>query len=290
MTDAKRSLLQVHLAVFLFGLAGLFGKFLAVPATTIVLGRTGFASLALWGFLAYRRQSIWPQNRRDLAGLLLLGALLAFHWVAFFHAIQISTVAIGLLTFSSFPMFVTVLEPWWFKSPLRWRDGLSAIAILIGVALVVPSYDLADRAVQGAIWGLLSGLSFAVLNLCNRGYVQRYSPEGMAFYQNAIACLCLLPLGTAPLLGLSIRDWSLLGVLGIACTALAHTLFIASLQRIRAQVASVISGLEPVYGIALAVVLLKEPLNLRTVLGGGLIVGVTVAATVVSGRSPSNTG
>ncbi|MEO0538350.1 MAG: DMT family transporter [Cyanobacteria bacterium P01_A01_bin.123] len=290
MTDAKRSLLQVHLAVFLFGLAGLFGKFLAVPATTIVLGRTGFASLALWGFLAYRRQSIWPQNRRDLAGLLLLGALLAFHWVAFFHAIQISTVAIGLLTFSSFPMFVTVLEPWWFKSPLRWRDGLSAIAILIGVALVVPSYDLADRAVQGAIWGLLSGLSFAVLNLFNRGYVQRYSPEGMAFYQNAIACLCLLPLGTAPILGLSIRDWGLLGVLGIACTALAHTLFIASLQRIRAQVASVISGLEPVYGIALAVVLLEEPLNLRTVLGGGLIVGVTVAATVISGRSSSNTG
>lgn len=289
MTDTKRSLLQVHLAVFLFGLAGLFGKFLEVPATTIVLGRTGFASLALWGFLRYRPHVIRPQTVQDLAGLMLQGVILAFHWVAFFHAIQISTVAIGLLTFSSFPMFVTVLEPWWFKGPLRWRDGLSAIAVLLGVALVVPHYDLADQSMRGAIWGLLSGLSFAVLNLINKGYVQRYNPEGMAFYQNAIACLCLLPLGFRVIPELSLRDWGLLMVLGIVCTALAHTLFIASLQRIRAQIASVISGLEPVYGIALAVLLLGEQLNLRTVLGGGLIVGVTVATTFFLGRSPSNT-
>jgi hypothetical protein len=34
--------------------------------------------------------------------MVLLGGLLAFHWVSFFYSIQLATVAIGLLTFSSF--------------------------------------------------------------------------------------------------------------------------------------------------------------------------------------------
>jgi hypothetical protein len=47
MARPQVALLQVHASVFLFGMSGLFGKFLALPATVIVLGRTGFATLAL---------------------------------------------------------------------------------------------------------------------------------------------------------------------------------------------------------------------------------------------------
>ncbi|PSN18245.1 EamA family transporter, partial [filamentous cyanobacterium CCP5] len=73
---------QVHLAVFLFGLSGLFGKFLDLPATIIVLGRTGFATLALGIWLVGRRSPIgtWrPRTDRDWLGFGLLGILLAFH-------------------------------------------------------------------------------------------------------------------------------------------------------------------------------------------------------------------
>ena len=53
-------------------------------------------------------------------------------------------------------------------------------------------------------------------------------------------------------------DAGLLLVLGVACTGVAHTLFIASMQRVSAHTASVVAALEPVYGIALAVALLHE--------------------------------
>jgi drug/metabolite transporter (DMT)-like permease len=59
----------------------------------------------------------------------------------------------------------------------------------------------------------------------------------------------------------------LLLVLGVLCTALAHTLFIESLAVLRTQTASVISALEPVYGIALAALLLGELPALRTLVG-----------------------
>src|SRR5438105_10055176 len=42
-----RALAALHIAVALFGFAGLFGKWLALPAVMIVFGRTLVASVAL---------------------------------------------------------------------------------------------------------------------------------------------------------------------------------------------------------------------------------------------------
>jgi drug/metabolite transporter (DMT)-like permease len=279
MPSPRAALLQVHASVFLFGLAGLFGKFLALPATVIVLGRTGFAAIALGLVLAITRQAPRPQSRWDLVGMALLGVLLAFHWVSFFVSIQLATVAIGLLTFSSFPVFVTLLEPMLFKTPWRGRDGAIALLVVLGVALVIPDYRLGSATTLGAIWGLLSGLSFALLQLLNKGYRQRYSALAIAFYQNLFAWMSLLAIAPLDTLTLSPRDLGLLLVLGVLCTAVAHTLFIECLAVLRTQTASVISTLEPVYGIVLAALLLGEMPSLRTLAGGGLIVGTTLWAS-----------
>lgn len=292
MVHRRRALVQVHLAVFLFGLAGLFGKGLVWPATAIVLGRTGLAAGTLGLGLIWQRQPLWPQAGRAGLGLALLGVLLAFHWVSFFRSIQLSTVALGLLTFSSFPVFVTVLEPIGFGTSWRWRDGGMALLVVLGVALVVPEYRLGSEVTLGAIWGLLSGLSFALLQLLNRGYRQHCAALTIAFQQNLFACLSLLTwiaITPLPKFDMTGTDWLWLLVLGVLCTAVAHTLFIESLSVLRTQVASVISGLEPVYGIALAVLLLGEIPTLRTVLGGGLILGTTMVASWQGSRETGQT-
>lgn len=278
----RRALIQLHGAVLLFGLAGLFGKWLVWPASAIVLGRTGLAAFALGIWLVGHHQPMRPAQRKDGWGLALLGLLLAFHWVSFFRSIQLSTVAIGLLTFSSFPVFVTVLEPILLGSRWRWRDGGMALLVVLGVALVVPEDRLGAEATLGAIWGLLSGLSFALLQLLNKGYRQRYGALAIAFHQNLWACLSLgvwVLVNPLPSFTVVAQDWAWLLVLGLLCTALAHTLFIESLGALRTQVASVISGLEPVYGIALAALLLGEIPTLRTLAGGGLILGTTIIAS-----------
>lgn len=279
MGKYRLAVLQVHLAVLLFGLAGLFGKFLELPATIIVLGRTGFAALTLGVWLACYQLPWKPANKKDWGGFALLGGLLAFHWFSFFYSIQLSTVAIGLLTFSSFPIFVTLLEPWWFGLSLRRRDGLAVLIVLAGVAMVIPEYNLATNATLGALWGLGAGLSFAVLQLLNKRYRDRYGAVAIAFHQDSFAFLSLLlvsPLGTVTPTPM---EWGWLALLGIVCTALAHTLFIESLAALRTQLASIISTLEPVYGILLAVALLGEIPNLRVLIGGGLIIGTTTLAT-----------
>jgi len=56
------------------------------------------------------------------------------------------------------------------------------------------------------------------------------------------------------------------------------------MRYIKAQTASIISSLEPVYGIILAFLLLGEVPALRTILGGVIILGATFIVTLKEGK------
>jgi len=277
-------MLKIHLAVFLFGFAGLFGKFLSCSPFIIVLGRTFFAAITLFIYARFSHTKLFGFDRSSFVFLILQGILLACHWTTFFLAIQVSSVAVGLVTFSSFPLFVTFMEPVFFKEPLKKMDIATALAVFAGILLVVPDMDIANDVTLGAFYGILSGLTFAVLALVNRKNARAWNPIAVAFYQNLFAALFLmLPLlfFTGQVLGqgaFDSRDLPLLILLGVIFTAMAHTFFIQSLAKIRAQTASVIAGLEPVYGIILAFFLLNEIPELRTLAGGLVIIGATIVA------------
>ncbi len=284
LTAHTRGLFLIHGAVFLFGFAGLFAKFLDCSSLWLVFGRTVFASLTLvvWA-MAGSRVSLGVKNAKDLFFFVLQGILLAIHWLTFFTSIQVSSVAIGLVTFSSFPLFVTFMEPLFFKEPFKQADLLTAAAVFGGIVLVVPDMDLNNQVTLGSIYGLLSGFTFAVLGLVNRRNARNCHPICAAFYQNLFAALCLVfPVAFTSAVLPSIGDIVLLGVLGVVFTALAHGCFISGLTIIRVQTASVIAGMEPVYGIVFAFILLKEVPSLSTLAGGALIIGAVLCAGIFS--------
>ena len=280
MTQKRHGLIEIHFAVLLFGIAGLFGKFLFLSPLVIVFGRTSFAALTLSAILFYSKTQIRTKTIQDFTVLILLGIILAIHWITFFHAIQMSTVAVGLLTFSTFPVFVTFMEPYFFKEKLRRFDLLTAASVVLGLILVIPSLDFQNHITQGAFWGTISGFTFAVLSILNRKYVGTYPSMVIVCYQNWMATLILFPFLFFEDLSLQPTDVLLLAVLGIFCTALAHVLFIKSLVHIKTQLASITACLEPVYGIIFAFVLLGEIPTLRTILGGGIILGTIALASM----------
>ena len=288
MTQKRHGLIEIHFAVLLFGLAGLFGKFLFLPALVIVFGRTFFAALTLSAILFYSKTQIRTKSIQDFTVLILLGLILAIHWTTFFHAIQISTVAVGLLTFSTFPVFVTFMEPYFFKEKLRRFDMLTAGSVVLGLILVIPSLDFQNNITQGAFWGTISGFTFAVLSILNRKYVSTYPSMVIVWYQNWIATLILFPFLFFKDLSLQPTDVLLLAILGIFCTALAHVLFIKSLVHIKTQLASITACLEPVYGIIFAFVLLGEIPTLRTIIGGCIILGTIATASMKRHASEQN--
>ena len=271
----RSALVSLHAAVLLFGVAGLFGKWLALSPESIVLGRTAIASVALAALLRVLREPSGGFEWRLAAG----GAVLALHWIAFFRAVQMSSVAVGLLGYASFPLFVLIVEAIFLRRRLHLADWVTVALVTAGLLLLVPEFRIENRAVQGLCWGMLSGLMFALLTVGNRALVSRRSATGVALWQNACAAACLLPgFALDPVLPTP-RDVALLMVLGVVCTALAHTLFIRSMRVLSAHTASVIAALEPVYGIALAYALLGEASGWRTLVGAALIVGAALKAS-----------
>lgn len=279
----QRSLLEIHVAVLLFGLAGLFGKWLLLSPVIIVLGRVFFASITLTLLLWFSRESLRIAPSKNYLFLFLLGCLLSIHWISFFQSIQVSTVAVGLLSFSCYPVLTAFLEPLFFRERLIKINIFYALLCVSGIFLIIPRFELENTIYRGVLWGVFSGVTFSVLTILNRKFSQRFSSLLIAFFQDFFATLLLIPFFFIIRPHLSFRDIILLCLLGVFCTAGAHSLFIKGMRYIKAQTASIINSLEPVYGIILAFLLLHEIPSLRTVLGGIVVLAAALAVTLSSG-------
>ena len=111
----RSGIVSIFLAVPFVSITGLFGKWLSLPPILIVQWRTIFASIALLILLKILREKIFFKSYRDFLWFFIGGLVLGVHWIAFFRAIQVSTVAIGLLSYVSYPLFTSVLEPIFFS-------------------------------------------------------------------------------------------------------------------------------------------------------------------------------
>lgn len=274
----KTSLIMINTAVLLFGMAGLFARMIDILAIGITFARVFFSSITLLIFSFITKQNIKIKNKKHLIILIVAGIVLAIHWWSFLYAIQISSVAIGTITFSSFPLFITFLEPLFFHEKLHIKDIFLCICILLGVLVTIPTFSLENQSFQGIIIGTISALSYALLTLMNRYFSNAYSSITISLYEQSSATLVLLPtlfiIKTVP----TITEIGLLIFLGVVTTALAHTLFISSLKQIPAHIAGIISSLESVYSIILAIILFQEFPTIREILGATLIITTVIIA------------
>ena len=180
--------------------------------------------------------------------------------------------------FPAFLFFTAALEPLLLKQRPSRVQIVASLLILPGIYLLVPSFTLQNRTTLGVAWGLLAGATFALLSVANRWLGRSYPSLTISLYQDGIAALVLLP---ALFLTPSFVLWTphellILLILGVVCTALAHTLFIASMRNITAQSASLLASLEPVWGILFGIVLLKDVPALITLIGGAIILCATM--------------
>lgn len=276
----RNALLAIHLGALLFGLSGIFGKLAATTPNMIAGGRALFAILAL-GLTAvlWRNRNALRPNLRQVALLAIGGLLLGAHWVTFFEAVKVAGVAIATLGFASFPAFTVLLEGLLFRERTRPMEFAMVGVVCLGLVLVTPEFSLASTATGGLLWAVLSGFLFALLSLLNRASTRGLDPVQAALYQNLTVFVCFMPLAWPLLPSVRPMDWLWLAMLGIFCTGLAHSLFVASLRVLKARTTAVIFALEPVYGILFAWWLFSEQPTLRMLAGGVLIVGAIFVST-----------
>lgn len=275
----KKEILSLHFAVMLFGLAGVIGKFVSLPAILVTLGRVFFSALFLLVIILFKRESI-KLKRRDYLIITLVAITMAVHWFTFLQSIQVTSVAIGTITFATFPLFVTFLEPLIYHERLVLKNVVIALLMLFGVILTVPEFSLRNQMTVGIVIGMISSFSYAVLCLFNRYLSSSYHGSVVCFYEQMIATIVLLPAFFIVKSSISSIDLIAIIFMGIVCTAIAHTIYINSLKKVKVQTAGIISGMESIYSIIFAFILLHETLNTKVLLGGLVILMTSLYASV----------
>ena len=287
MDSKKTGLLELHFAVLLFGGTALFSKLIPLSALDITLLRCVVAATVLALIVKLSKQSIRLKASKDYLIAIGLGIIVSLHWVTYFASMQLSSVAIGMIAFFTYPVMTVLVEPIVTSTKLKLTDVISGIAVLIGVALLIPEASLGNDVTLGIAIGILSAALFTARNLLHKRYFSAYSGQQAMLYQTAVAVVFLAPWLSVELSSIEENVWWLLILLGVVFTAAPHALFTSALRLLSAKTVGLVSCLQPFYGAVLALILLGEDLAINTVIGGTLVVATALFETQQSHRSNS---
>ena len=276
MQHSPEGLLAVHVAVLIFGFTSLFSKLLTLPALEITFYRSIIAFLVIAIYLAYKKQSFILDKTQDYLMAGLLGTLLATHWVSYFYAMQVSTVAIGVIALFTFPVITVFLEPLFHGEKPHSADIISSIVVLFGIYLIVPDFSLGNSTTLGVAAGIFSAFMLSLRNIMQRRFFSGYSASQALYYQSSVVALVLLVFIDSEMVNIDDRQWWLLILLGVVFTALPHTLFAHGLLHLKAKTASLIACVQVVYAAVFAALFLGEWLTLNVVLGGLIVVSAAM--------------
>ncbi|MGI2070087.1 DMT family transporter [Shewanella baltica] len=286
MSSAKPSgLIELHLAVLLFGGTALFSKLIPLSALDITFLRCIVAATVLGLLVKLSRRRLTLASKQDYLVAIGLGVIVSLHWVTYFAAMQLSSVAIGMIAFFTYPVMTVIAEPLLTGSKIKLLDMISGVLVLIGVILLIPEAKLGNDTTLGIAIGIVSAILFTARNLLHKRYFSQYSGPHAMFYQTLVAVVFLMPWHQTELNSISLDVWGLIILLGVAFTAAPHALFTSALRQLSAKTVGLVSCLQPFYGAMLALIILGEELNLNTVIGGTIIVATAIFETHQSHQS-----
>lgn len=268
--------LELHWIVLIYGTTAILGKLIALPADWMVGWRilitVGF--LLLVGVLASKSFRV---NRRNLFVYMMVGQIVAFHWITFFHAIKISNISVSLGSFASTTLFASLLEPLFQRRRIRMLEVLIGALILSGLYLI---FRFETRYNAGILTAVLSAFLAALFTVINQVLIQKQKTDSFAigFYEMAsglagITIYLALFQDFTQIVWPSSGDWVYLLILALVCTAYPFIATIRLMKSISAYTVTLSVNLEPVYGILMAMLLFgqSELLSTGFYVGTGII-------------------
>lgn len=285
--DHRKALFQIHFCVLLWGITAILGKLITLPALPLVWWRM-LLVVAMLALLPRVWRGLRQLSPRLVAGYCGVGALVALHWLTFYGAVKLANASVAATCIALAPVFTSVIEPWVARRPFQLRELLFGLAVLPGVALVVGGVP--DGMRLGVLVGAMSALLVAVFGSLNKRLVSHADPLTVTALELGAGTLALtllapvmpylLPALASPLWVMpDLHDGLLLVVLAGACTLLPFALALVALRHLSAYTVQLVTNLEPVYAVLLAMVLLHEQYEMTGwfYLGVAMIVGAVFA-------------
>lgn len=266
-----RPILEINLAMLFISTSGVLGKYIQLPPELTIGLRALFAAVFLGLFILWRKSS-WYIERKDRWAIILGGVLLGAHWILFFYALQLSNVAIGMLSIFTYPVITSLLEPLLLKTKFYGIHIFLAILVLFGLYFLAPEFNLENDHTIAIILGVSSALCYALRNLIMKTKVHRYEGSILMWYQIVVIAVALTPVFFLNVSWPSVQtQLPYIAILGLLTTTIGHTLFLSNFKHFSVTTASLMSSTQPIYGIILGILFLGEIPSMRTIVGGALI-------------------
>lgn len=273
----------LHSIIFIWGFTGILGKLIDLPPLNIVWYRFLIAFVSLMIGLKFLNLPTKIPNKKQLLATLLIGVIVAAHWVTFYKSIDLSTASLAVLCLSTTTLHVTWLEPLVMKKKFSWFEfGLGAI-VIYGIFVVSKKFTNEDFLALGI--GLTSALCAAFFSVFNARLAKDGVPSSAITLHEMGTGLLLLTVVlffdnqiNAHLFQITWEDFGWLLFLGIVCTSIAFLVTIDVVKKLGAFTVSLSINLEPVYTIILAILILKEnqKLDVNFYIGAGIIIAVVL--------------
>ncbi len=284
-----KEFLLLHGIIFLWGFTGIIGKLLHQESFIIVWYRVFIASLGLLAYLWFTK-SRFSVKRTHILPVVLVGIVVALHWITFYYAIQISTASLGILCLATTTVHVVWLEPLIMKTAFQWKKLFFSLMVVAGVAFIARDFK-GDVLLATGI-GLLSALLAGIFSVSNAKLSQTIPAPILSFYELTtgwvgISLYLLITQVPAKMFYLSWSDLWWLLFLGLVCTSFAFIVAINLVKKLGAYTVSLTINLEPIYTMILAVVLLNEHkiLSIEFYVSAFLIIGALLLNAWLS-RTP----
>lgn len=253
--------------------SGVLGRMIALPPPSIIWLRCVIACVGMLIFFRLIGKTLPPLKGRVRVMIIVAGILFGLHWITYFYALQYATVAIGMLSLFTYPIFTVLLEPLILRTKLNWVHlPVSALAF-VGMYLLVPEFSLDNDYSVGILFGVVSSLLYALRNMIMKQRIQQFSGDILMFYQMlTVAALSWPALFILPVQMTDVVvHWKELVVLGLFTSAFGHSLFVGSFRHFSVTTVSILSNLTPLFGILLGLLILHEVPQGNVIAGGSLI-------------------
>lgn len=219
-------------------------------------------------FLVLLRKDLKQFLKKPLGIPIVVGIFGVINNVSFFMAYKLTDVATAVFVHYLTPVLVAVLAPFVLKEKFSLKVASAVGIALIGLFVMVkPQQGIS----MGVVLAFISAIAYAGTTLLFKKGSSSFKPYELAFSQNAVAVMGLLLWVLFHWQPLATTDLTLILISGIVLQSVGLVFFLKGMKQLPASQVSVITFLEPVGAVVLAIIFLKEIPTLSIFLGGALV-------------------
>jgi len=280
-----KNYLKLHFIILLWGLTGVIGKLISIEAIPLVWGRMFVAVIIAFAYLKFKGLSL-KIPKKTMLKLFFVGVLIGLHWLAFYHAIKVSNIAITLVMLSSGAFFTAILEPVFYKKALSIRELIFGLLILITLYAI---FRVSKLNILGMIYGLIAAILSAAFAVFNGLLIREIDAKTMTFYEMVFGFILVTAfmLNTSfafnTFLHLPTFDYYWIFLLGSLLTVYPMIVSTDLMKYLSPYTMMLSINLEPVYGIIIAYFVFddSEKMTFSFYAGALLILSLIILNTVL---------